>query len=84
MLAEPLLMRSLNPCSIDWTVEANNRIYAALRTDCSLPLLPADDVTPLRYSRRWKLGEAVVADSHFAGEKPASMHRTVAGSAHGI
>ena len=84
MLAEPLLMRSLNPCSIDGTVEANNRIYAALRTDCGLSLLLADGVAPLSYRRRWELGEAVVADSNLATEKPASMHRTFAGSAHGI
>ncbi len=84
MLAEPLLMRSLNPCSIDGTVEANNCIYAALRTDCGLPLHLADDVTPLSYGRRRELGEAVVADSNLASEKPASMHRAVAGSAHGI
>ena len=84
MLAEPLLMRSLNPYSIHRTVEANNRIYAALRTDCGLPLPLADGVAPLSYSRWWELGEAVVADSNLAGEKLASMHRTFAGSAHGI
>lgn len=84
MLADPLLMRSLNPCCIDGTVEADDRIYVALGTDCSLPLALTDAVGPLSYSRRWKLGKAVIADCRLAGEKPASMHRAFAGSAHGI
>jgi hypothetical protein len=72
MLAEPFLMRVLDPSNVDWTVEANNCVDAAVWADCCVARLVA--VAPLRNSRRRKFGEAVVADCYLASEQLLSVH----------
>ena len=47
MLAEPFLMRVLNPSNVDWAVETYNCVNAAVWTDCCVTRLVA--VAPLRH-----------------------------------
>ncbi len=83
MLAEPTVMRLLDPGGVNRTVEANYRIYAAVWTDGSLPRLALITVAPISDSGRRELGEAVVTNSDFACEELLTMPGRVAGSAHG-
>ena len=72
MLAEPVLMRCLNPRNVDRTIEADDSVDTTVRADCCVAQLVA--VTPLHDTRRRELGEAVETDCYFTGQQLGSVH----------
>ena len=66
MLAEPPVVRLSQPGSVDGTIEANNRINAAVRAERGLPNRLA--VGPVGDRRRGELAEAIEARSSLARE----------------